>query len=49
MEASQFLWHCSRDSGIVKFSALEVSLSVKSCWRKAVNYQKECQISEHAF
>ena len=34
---------------MIIFSVLEVLLSVTSCRRKALNYQRELQISEEAF
>ena len=38
--SSEFLWHCSRDSEIIKFSILEVSLSLTSCRRNPPIYQQ---------
>ena len=46
MEVPEFLWHCSRDSEIIIFFILEVSLSLTWCQRNARNYRQNDELLE---
>ena len=49
MTVPEFLWHCSRNSEIIKLFIWEVSLNLTWCRRNAPNYQENDGFLENCF